>query len=111
QLIMATPLTKYVPWRLEYDLVEGGLIIQDVQHGMFNLARDIRVTRVWVDTEYPARSRENFRDYKLNSRDLPVILPMEPPLDGTTGATLTSPSAFFSGYKNLFGLRAAFISS
>jgi hypothetical protein len=108
---MATPLTEYPPWILNYDLAEGGLIIQDVQHDGFNLARDIRVTRVWIDTEYPDQSDgKNLKQFKLNSSDLPATAKVDI-LSDSSHPLLRSPSKFFSGYRNLFGMAVPFKST
>jgi len=91
-------------WNFIYDLApEGGVVLQDVKHDIFSLAKDIRITRIWVDTEYP--NGPNLRDYKLGSSDLPVSGAVDV-LDPSSGL-LKSPSPFH-GYTNLFGLRAAF---
>ncbi len=91
-------------WNFIYDLApEGGLVLQDVKHDIFSLAKDIRITRIWVDTEYP--NGPNLRDYKLGSSDLPVSGAVDV-LDPSSGL-LKSPSPFH-GYTNMFGLRAAF---
>jgi hypothetical protein len=93
-------------WDLNYDLVEGGLVIQAVKHDGFRLAHDVRVTRLWVDAEWPAStSSKNLRNFKLNSADLPA-----------TTATVTvlkqpsNPDPAFKGYATPFGLEASFSS-
>jgi hypothetical protein len=103
---MAKQPLKIGEWSLEWDLDEGGLIIENVKHSHFNLAHDIRVTRVWVDTEYPSKSDgKNLQNFKLNSSTLPLngsefgLLP---------SPGLSNPSSFFRGYRNLFGLTASF---
>ena len=39
-------------WTFKYAmLAEGGLVLKDVQHDQFNLARDIRVVGIWINPE------------------------------------------------------------
>jgi hypothetical protein len=101
-------------WSLDYDLAaNGGLVLQDVKHDGFSLAKDIRVTRIWVDTEYPDRSDgKNVQNLHLNSDGLSALLPLEPPLeppkDIKKKGWLKSPAPAFGSYHNKFGLRALF---
>lgn len=100
-------------WSLDYEMRPGGVILTDVRHDHFNVARDIRAVRVWVDTEYPQRTDgRNLVSFVLNSPDLPAsdggIDVLEPT---TTPGQLVNETPFFIGFNTLFGLRAAYTST
>jgi hypothetical protein len=95
-------------WSLSYDLITGGLVLKAVKHDGFRLAEDIRVTRVWVDTDLNSSSSSpNLRNFVLNSSELPAI--REPRL--ILSSELQSPSRFFDMYRNMFGLEVLYASA
>lgn len=61
---------KYTRSLRNNDSAPGGLVIQDVYHQQYLLAKDIRVTRIWVGSLF-ATKQPIFRDYKLGSSALP----------------------------------------
>jgi len=100
-------------WSLDYDLMPGGIVLTDVRHDHFNVARDIRTVRVWVDTEYPAFSNaENLKNYVLHGPGLPAdggaISLVEP---GYSIGVVVNETPFFRGFNNLFGLWTRYSSS
>jgi hypothetical protein len=99
-------------WAMEYGCIQGGLVLRDITHALFHLARDIRVVRVWVDTEYPDSSAHSGhgqrQDYVLNSPELPLVAG---PMLEETGILTKNPSQFFNSYHNMFALLAHYRST
>lgn len=62
-------------WRFDYDMLDkGGLVIANVLHSGFHLAKDVRVVRVWInaDDPDPAGRKSLFlgtADFEVLSRD------------------------------------------
>ena len=90
---------------MSYDLVPGGIVLRDVRHDMFNLAHDIRIVRVWVDTEYSDRS--GARDFVLHGPQLRAAAPVTE-LRESRSAALMSDNPFFFRYHNVSGLQASY---
>jgi len=96
-------------WDLEYDIGRGGIILRNVKHDNFNLAREIRVTRIWICDDDPAASFSlNYVSFELNSPEMPMRDARE---IEASGVELNSPSAAFSSYHNVFGLDASYATS
>ena len=99
-------------WSLGYHMRPGGIVLTDVTHQNFNLARDIRTVRVWVDTEYPDRSDgRNLTSFVLHGPELPATDGRIDVLDSTTPGQLVNDTPFFSGFNNQFGLFASYQST
>jgi hypothetical protein len=63
-------------WYLKYLMPKegGGLVLQEVMHDGYYLAKDIRVVRIWVGTEDPGKSqRGELKDYVLGSQEFPCL--------------------------------------
>lgn len=97
-------------WHCTYGMTQGGIVLERVFHDSFSLARDIRVVRVWVDTEYPDRSDgRNRRNFVLNDHDLQALEGGKiTVLDQSRESELINPNEFFNGYHNQIGLHAAY---
>lgn len=104
------PFLPHGRWSLTYDMRQGGIVLEDVHHDNFNLARDIRVVRVWVDTEYPDRSDgRNLRNFVLNDHDLQAVEGGRiTVLDQSRESQLININEFFNGYHNQIGLHAGY---
>lgn len=101
-------------WFLRYGVMDSGLVIRDVRHDGFNLAKDIRVTRVWIDTEYPVKSdRKHELDLKLNDgwNQFGLLATDDIKVRDSTTEKPVNPSSAFSHYTNKFELTASYRSN
>jgi hypothetical protein len=88
-------------WSMSYDLKEGGLVLNDVRHDVFSLARDIRVPRLWVSSSSDAR---NTKSFILNT----PAMPAQGGSSVLSGGGSNSSVAPFNVYRTMFGLGASY---
>jgi hypothetical protein len=93
-------------WRFGYEAVpDSGLVLRNISHDNYRLARDMRVVAVWVSETSPEdpASPAPPRKLRLGSAGLPPIAPPAiskmppPPADFGFYRTLTGVSASYGG--------------
>lgn len=104
-----TPSTYIDPdtaWRFDYEAVPGsGLVLSNISHGFYRLARDMRVVAVWVAETAPGDPANPVppRKLRLGSASLPLqtspVIVKMPPLPADFGfyRMLTGISATYEG--------------
>jgi len=59
-------------WTLKYDMLpKGGLVLQSIRHNKYFLANDVRVARIWVNSE----DEVNSKNFYLGTDDFDVTDP------------------------------------
>lgn len=113
-----TAFAAHERWALDFGLILGGLVLRNVRHDRYHLARDIRTARIWVDTTPPSRPSTNGRDWRggknlqsyiLNSEELPASGGVS--ILGTNASETRHPRPPFAAYETPYGLEASFRSS